>query len=174
MPSIIEDSRNKIGHHRLKNEYWEAEEVGVFRCALAVGDYARPPRVSVDTKADIYELAMDIDQEHERFRNEMIRAREMGTLLVILVENGDGVTDLPGLAAWSEPDAHFAARRQKSKGKVKRRVDGSRLAKACATMQSRYGCRFEFCAPEEAGRRVLELLDGEGGPYDHPEEEAPR
>ena len=151
--NIIEDTRNRVGSHAAKNDYWSGEGVSVFRSKLAVGDYCLPPRVSVDSKASIQELAMDIDQEHERFRRELIAARDMGTRLVILVENVHGVRCLADLAKWTEPDHEF--RRRKF---AQRRIDGRRIAKACMTMQDRYGCRFHFCAPEEAGERVLQIL----------------
>lgn len=154
--NIIEDTRNRVGSHVAKNDYWSGEGVNVFRSKLAVGDYCLPPRVSVDSKASIQELAMDIDQEHERFRRELIAARDMGTRLVILVENAHGVCCLADLAKWTEPDNEF--RRRKF---AQRRIDGRRIAKACITMQDRYGCAFVFCSPEEAGEKVLRILGKE-------------
>lgn len=154
--NIIEDTRNRVGSHAAKNDYWSGEGVSVFRSKLAVGDYCLPPRVSVDSKASIQELAMDIDQEHERFRRELIAARDMGTRLVILVENVHGVRCLADLAKWTEPDHEF--RRRKF---AQRRIDGRRIAKACMTMQDRYGCVFAFCSPEEAGDKVLRILGKE-------------
>lgn len=153
--SIIEDTRNKIGSHEAKNEYWIANGIVVTRSKLAVGDYCIAPSVAVDSKASIQELAMDIDHEHERFRRELIKAKEMGIALTVLVENEDGVRDLNGLAAWEEPAASFARRRN-----AKRRISGMRLAKACMTMSDRYGVEWAFCAPEDAGARVVEILEG--------------
>ena len=46
------------------------------------------------------------------------------------MENEDGVGDLEGLAAWSESPENYARRKF-----AKRRLHGSRLAKACATME---------------------------------------
>lgn len=154
--NIIEDTRNRVGSHVAKNDYWSGEGVNVFRSKLAVGDYCLPPRVSVDSKASIQELAMDIDQEHERFRRELIAARDMGTKLVILVENAHGIRCLADLARWTEPENEF--RRRKF---AQRRIDGKRIAKACITMQDRYGCAFAFCSPEEAGEKVLRILGKE-------------
>ena len=37
------------------------------------------------------------------------------------------------------------------------------MAKACATMSRKYGVRFEFCTPEEAAGRVVEILTEGGG-----------
>lgn len=155
--TIIEDTRQQAGKHEAKREWWEREGVAVVRSKLAFGDYALPPAASVDTKMSIAELAMDIDQQHERFRAECAGARDAGCALVILVENDDGVRDLASLAAWRESDRQFALRKR-----AVRRIDGSRLAKACMTMHRKYGVRFEFCAPGEAARRVIEILTEEG------------
>lgn len=162
MRGVIIDSRQQKGKHDLKHNYFEEAGVATVRCALPVGDYALMPALSVDTKASIYELAMDIDQEHERFRNEQIKAKDNGTLLVILVENEDGVTDLESLIQWREDRHHFKMRRAKSGNMYARQIEGERLAKACRTMAKRYGTVFDFCSPEEAGERVKRWL----GEYD--------
>lgn len=161
--SLIEDTRNRVGSHVAKNDYWSGEGVNVFRSKLAVGDYCLPPRVSVDSKASIQELAMDIDQEHDRFRRELIAARDMGTKLVILVENAHGIRCLADLARWMEPENEF--RRRKF---AQRRINGKRIAKACMTMQDRYGCAFVFCSPEEAGEKVLQILGKEAADGGNP------
>lgn len=155
--TLIEDTRQQAGKHDAKHEWWGSEGVAVIRSKLAFGDYALPPIVSVDTKKDIAELAMDIDQQHERFRAECVGAREAGCLLVVLVENDEGVRSLADLAAWREGSGAFARRKN-----AVRRIDGARLSKACRTMQRKYGVRFEFCAPEDAARRVVEILTKEG------------
>lgn len=156
--TIIEDTRQQADKHTEKHEWWGREGVSIIRCKLAYGDYILPPLVSVDTKKDIAELAMDIDQQHTRFRAECVGAREAGCQLVILVDNKDGVKSLNDLAAWKESPEQFAKRKQ-----AVRKLEGSRLAKACATMSRKYGVRFEFCTPEEAAGRVVEILTEGGG-----------
>ena len=151
----LEDTRQQAGKHKLKHEWWRGHDVALVRSKLAFGDYCLPPAVAVDTKANLLELAANIDAEHERFRRELVGARDAGVRLVILVENEDGVTDLDTLSRWRESDADY--RRRKF---AQRRIEGSRLAKACATMERRYGVTFLFCAPEDAARVVTEILEG--------------
>lgn len=154
---LIEDSRQQKGRHEHKHNWWGSHDVSLIRCKIAYGDYCLPPVVSVDTKASISELAFDIDHDHVRFKREIVGARDAGVQLVVLVENTDGVRDLEDLSEWSESPEDYARRKF-----AKRRLRGSRLAKACATMAERYGVRFEFCAPEEAAERIVEIL-AEGG-----------
>ena len=168
MTVIFEDTRQKPSQHELKRSYFESCGWTIERTKLYVGDYMVPGGlVSVDTKADIYELASNVRQEHERFKRECVKAQEAGYRLVVLVENEDGIASLFDLADWIEPASHYAARVRKSGGKVKRRFSGTSLYKACKTMTERYGVEFEFCAPSTAGARVLEILEGgEHGGWD--------
>lgn len=154
---LIEDSRQQRGRHERKHDWWGSHGVSLVKCKIAYGDYCLPPVVSVDTKASISELAYDIGHDHARFKREVVGARGAGVQLVVLVENEDGVGDLEGLAAWSESPENYARRKF-----AKRRLHGSRLAKACATMEERCGVRFEFCAPGEAAERIVAILK-EGG-----------
>lgn len=158
-PTLQIDSRQRKGLHEAKHEYFRSLGIHCVRTKLYVGDYMFVGgTVSCDTKRDLQELAADIDQQHDRFRRELENARDAGIDLTVLVENAHGIRSLSDLAAWREPDADFARRRN-----AKRRIDGMRLAKACATMADRYGVSWAFCAPEDAGAKVIEILEGRCG-----------
>lgn len=159
--TLICDSRQQAGKHEHKNEWWESEGVPTLRCKLPFGDYAWMYPVSVDSKKDIYELAQNIDQQHDRFRRECVGARDAGCQLVVLVENEDGVDSLDKLASWNETPSHYSMRRRASGNMNARRIQGVRLAKACATMEAKYGVRFEFCSPGESAQRILDILGGD-------------
>ena len=150
---IIEDTRQKIGKHSIKNEYWQRQGHSVIRCQLPFGDYVRMPSIAVDTKADIHEIAQNLLHDHARFRDECIGAYQCRCQLVILIENVEGVMSLTDLSRWKESTQHFNERHGKQ------RFVGSRLVKIMNTMTERYGVRWEFCTPNEAGRRVIEILD---------------
>ena len=156
--ALLCDTRQKQGKHCAKEEWWESNGVPTVRSKVPFGDYCLAPARSVDTKRSIYELAQDIDQEHDRFRRELIAARDAECELTILVENDEGVRSITDLAEWSEPTWHLDMRKKMSGNKKARRIDGSRLAKACATMEKRYGARFEFCGAEEAAEAIVEIL----------------
>ena len=152
MRTLIEDSRQQRGKHEIKHAAWDERGINIYRCALPCGDYALPPAVAVDTKAGLAEIAGNIGgstEEHERFRRELIRARDMGTHLYILVENTENVRCLMDVMRWvnlrllESPKA----------------ITGERLAKAMRTMEIRYGCNFVFCRPEEAACVIFKILE---------------
>ena len=164
MPTLVEDTRQQTSQHVEKNAYWKSVGQHVVRSKLIAGDYMFVGgTVSVDTKRSILELASNIDQQHDRFRRELVNARECGIELHFLVENADGVRDLPTLARWQNPRRFVNAKRG-----LRPPIDGRRMAKACATMEERYGCFFHFCTPEEAGARVLEILGKEAADGGNP------
>ena len=87
---LLEDTRNQVGKHDKKNEYFSKNGIEVRRTKLYCGDYTLPTNQSVciDTKKDIQELIGDIcGKSHERFRNELIRAQESNIKLIILTED---------------------------------------------------------------------------------------
>lgn len=161
MTTIIEDSRQKIGQHNTKNAYFFEHGISVVRSKLPYGDYALCPQIAVDTKKDIYELAMDIDQQHQRFKKECINARDNGCKLYVLVENDFKIASLCDLSKWVEPDSHFNMRKSKSGNPRTRTIQGERLARACSTMSTRYGVQFLFCSPEQSGEIIIKLLKGD-------------
>lgn len=159
MRAIHVDKRQQKGKHDLKHEMLREAGATLVSHSLDVGDYAQAPRCSVDTKRDIYELAACITTQHKRFAAECDRAKEQGTLLVILTENDQGIANVADLFAWIEPDSDFERRCEKSKGRVKKRLIGSTLAKACETMHADHGTYFAFCPPSEAAAKIIEILE---------------
>lgn len=146
--TIIEDTRQKSGMHELKHQHFEEMGVELVRNMLPFGDYALPPSVSVDTKADMSEIASNIGSDHKRFKRECIAARDAGCQLIILVENTEGIACVNDVHKWVNPELIYRPRA----------ITGERLQKAMLTMHERYGVRFEFCKPEESAKRIMELL----------------
>lgn len=101
------------------------------------------------------------------FHRGLVRAQMRGIQLYILVENKDGVKCIDDLFRWANPSfiRYRQIEKKHSEGKwghvplPKREPSrGAEIAKACLTMQLRYGCKFEFCKPEESAKRIIELL----------------
>lgn len=116
---------------------------------LYVGDYQSldNPRLVIDRKKNLVELCGNVCQQHERFRNELLRAQDAGIQLIILVEEG-GISQLEDVYFWDNP------RRKKSP----KATTGKALYKSLVTIRDRYNVRFEFCRKSETGKRIVELL----------------
>ena len=145
---LVEDTRQKSGMHEIKHKCFEEMGVELVRNMLPFGDYALPPSISVDTKADMAEIASNIGSDHQRFKRECIAARNAGCRLIILVENTDGITCVNDVHKWVNPEQIYRPRA----------ITGERLQKAMVTMSERYGVQFEFCEPGDAAKRIMELL----------------
>lgn len=147
---IQEDTRQKAGKHDIKHTYFSEHGVELVRCKLPFGDYALVPSISIDTKENMDEIAMNIcGSEHKRFINECKAAKAAGCSLVILVENTLGITDISQVHKWINPRVVYSSKC----------VQGPRLQKAMETISERYGVRFMFCRPEDAGRIITEILN---------------
>lgn len=146
--TILTDTRQKKGQHCIKEQYFDEHAINTIRTKLVFGDYCLPPTISVDTKANMAEIASNIGSDHKRFKNECVAARDAGCQLIILVENNEGITCVNDVHKWVNPDLIYRPRA----------ITGERLQKAMQTMSERYGVRFEFCSPEESAGKIIELL----------------
>lgn len=174
---LLEDSRQQEGKHQYKRRYFEEHGIKVERTKLYVGDYTLPTNQSVciDTKKDLQEVVMDIcGAEHERFRDECIRAKEAGIKLYILIEEDQTdesghyvVNSLSDVHRWQNPRRNIRVKKDgKWVQKYPKATTGGVLKKAMITMMYRYGCEFVFCRKKDAGKKILELLGVEDGRED--------
>lgn len=167
---IQSDTRQKLKHHERKEVYFESRGYRVVKSKLLVGDYSLPNRtnISVDTKASIGELYSNLIQDHERFRAECALAQDCGIKLVILVENDQDIRSIEAVKHWKNPRmfAYYKKRKaclHRGLEPPKPPASNVQLVKIMWSMQKKYGVEFQFCSPEEAGRRVLEILEGNDG-----------
>ena len=149
---LIEDTRQVVGKHKLKNEYFEKMGIEVVRSKLLFGDYATPqnPNIAIDTKKDIQELIIDVTKDHERFKRELQLAKKCGAKLIILIED-EKVTCINDLYTW------YNWRLKKSPKATK----GSTLAKMLYTIEHNtedYNCQFIFTKKSECGAKIIDLL----------------
>ena len=128
---------------------------------LMVGDYMNydNPRVIVDRKQNLTEVCSNVCQDHDRFRRELVLAKENGIKLIILCEHGKDIKSLEDVIFWKNPRSE---KRKKIDGKWQtvqtNAMKGDVLYKILTTLQEKYGCEFQFCTKEETGKRIIELL----------------
>lgn len=117
---------------------------------LYVGDYMNydNPRLVVDRKQNLTELASNVCQDHDRFRNEIIRANENGIHIIFLCEHGQGIDCLEDVIFWKNP-------RLKKSNKA---ITGEKLYNILTTIERKYGVEFLFCSKAQTGTEIIRLL----------------
>lgn len=129
-------------------------------------------KVAVDTKKDLQEIIGNIcGKQHARFKDEICLAQNNGIKLIVLIENKDGIKEIRDLFRWQNPRMHrynkilFMHRIGKWQNIPEPKsppTSGQTLAKAMLTIQSKYGCEFIFCTPDESPKKIVEILTKEG------------
>lgn len=160
------DSREKARAIRKIIKTFDRADVKYFTSKLLVGDYMSldNPRIIIDRKQNLNELCGNVCQQHERFKKELIRARDAGIQLIFLVEHGPDISSLEDVYFWKNPRKHEVrwrwvdGKREKYIASVKA-VDGEQLYKSLCTIRDRYGAKFEFCEKNDTGNRIIELLE---------------
>ena len=164
---IQSDSRQKRNHHKAKEAYFEQRGIRVIHSKLLCGDYTIPSdgSISIDTKANISELYSNLIQQHDRFHNECVLAKEAGIKLIILVENTDGVKNVEDLKYWKNPQYFRYWKAKKKAEKIGTKIpkppaSNVQLIKIMHAMSRDYGVEFMFCKPDESGAKIVEMLGG--------------
>ena len=167
---IVMDTREHKGKKDHILSALETMGILVVRSKMYVGDWTllHDQRVCIDTKKDMQEVYGNLIGDHERFRNECIRARDAGIRLVVLVEE-TGIRDVKDVAAWVNPRAVQyqqrldgtlnpycrAAKRPMPKAPP---VSSKRLAGIMQTMAENYGVTWAFCEKEKTGETICQIL----------------
>ena len=167
MEIIIDTREHKAEAERIQKQL-DALGHKTFRSKLFVGDYQSldNARLVVDRKKDLQELCGNVCQQHERFRNELLRAEEAGIQIIVLVEHGRAIKTLTDVFFWDNPRSKKTAIKMVD-GHPQRvpcypkAISGETLYKTLETLSRRYKVRFEFCTQSETGKRIAELLGGE-------------
>ena len=123
------------------------------------------PRLVIDRKKDLQEICGNVTQQHERFRNELVRAQEQGIKIIILCEHGEGIETLEDVFFWENPRLKPSKWIMKDGHPVKvpestKATSGKALYKCLNTISERYGVEFHFCDPADTGAKIMELLGG--------------
>lgn len=145
------DSREKARAIQKILAEFDNQGVKHFVSKLPVGDYMNldNPKVVVDRKQGLPEIAVNVGQDHARFKRELERAQEYGIHLIFLVEHGGSIKTLEDVQNWNNPRLkdHPLA------------LTGTRLYKIMLTMQNKYGIEWLFCDKRCTGKRIIEILD---------------
>ena len=168
--NIIIDTREKPKAIEKIISEFDLQGVKYVRSKLFCGDYQSldNARLVIDRKQDLQELCGNVCQQHERFKNELIRAIEQGIKIVILCEHGKDIGSMDDVLFWQNPRRTMVRWKTVNGKKVKevvsaKAVNGNQLYKSLCTIRDRYNVDFVFCNKNETGKKIIEIL---GGAYD--------
>lgn len=150
---IIVDTREKPKAIEKILEYFDTNGFEYERSKLLFGDYMdyNHPDLVIDRKQNIEELAKNCTTDHERFRNELERAKKAGASLVILVEQSRykdrdkwvDVKTIEDLMLWTSPHTT---------------IIGEKVYRVLVSWTSKYDLRVVFCDKRKTGRKITEIL----------------
>lgn len=153
---------------RIKKQIERIPGIRIIRSKLYVGDYMSldNPRLVIDRKKDLQELCGNVTQQHKRFRDELIRAKEHGIKMVVLCEHGDDIQELEDVIFWVNPRSEEMEWKMVNGHPMKvykypKATRGDQLYKSLCTIKDRYGVDFRFCNKTETGAEIVRILGGD-------------
>jgi len=147
---IIQDTREKMGKHEHVLKEFQALGINVIREPLPIGDYALQDDWStvIDTKQDLFEVINNLTSQHERFRKELIKAKNFKIQLIVLIEqNFDSIYDIQ---FWRVPTF--------KNGKPRTLMKPETLMKIMLTTEQKYGVKYMFCDKNNTAYTILDIL----------------
>lgn len=140
---LYEDTRQKSNKHDNVHRYCKDNSIDIVPMYLNVGDYMLPNgKTSVDTKADLLELANDLYRDKLAFNKKYKKCLADGIKLIVLVEQP--ITSLSQLLKWT--NSHT-------------KVTGKMLYDMMKVLQLSYGVQFCFCSKDKTGENIIKLLN---------------
>ena len=151
---IVCDTREQKDTHI--TEWFEQNGIRTVRSKLYVGDYAllNDQSVCIDRKAGLQEVYGNIVQQHDRFKAELIRARDANIKILFLVEQPE-IMRLADVADWHNPRFAIWVKRGRKGWPPMPSVS---LMKAMKSISEKYGAEWEFCDKTQTARRIVEVL----------------
>jgi hypothetical protein len=148
---IIQDFREKHGHHNSIEQYCKENNILLYRMKLEVGDYMLGTfqngkyvpigNISVDTKQDLSELATDLYKDKLAFNKKYRKCYDNKIQLYVLVEQE--VKTLRDIVTWSSPHT---------------RVNGRLLLDMIDRLRKSYGVKFVFCPKNQTAQNIIKIL----------------
>lgn len=148
--------------HQDKNQwildYFFQNDISYRYVSMPTADYSLSDdkKILVDRKSGIMEVANNCFQDHERFRNEMIRANSTGQKLYILIED-EFIYNLKGVQYFKIPKFKSTTSKHK-RGEAKAKFDPSTLMKVMTTQEEKYGIKYVFCKHDDIPKMIVKLL----------------
>lgn len=155
---ILIDSREKPRAITKIIDTFQQRGIRYDTCKLYIGDYQDHgnPRLVVDRKQNVNELATNCTTDRDRFKRELERAKETGTHVVVLVEQktyGSGkdrkaLETIEDLMLWKSKYCN---------------VPGERVFRVLNAWTVKYPLTVRFCAKKDTGAEIIKILGGEYG-----------
>ena len=156
------DSREKARAIKKVLAEFDKQKVNHFVSKLYVGDYMSydNPYLVIDRKQNLSEICSNVCQQHERFRNEIVRANEAGIKIIFLIEHGKGSETLEDIIWWENPRRYKRVKDRYGNYKdiETKAMNGETLYKILSTMKNKYDIDFEFCSKADTGKKIIDLL----------------
>ena len=153
---IIVDTREKPRAIVKILAEFDRRGVEYVRQKLDFADYADPdrlPGIVIDRKQNLNEVASNVTVDRKRFVREIERCNRAGCRMILLVEHGNQIRELKDVIGWKN-------QRLKQSPYA---VSGERLYRIMKAMEIYYGIEWLFCNKQSTGRRIIELIGGDGG-----------
>lgn len=160
------DSREKARAIKKIVEEFDRQNIQHPISKLMVGDYMNydNPRLIIDRKQNLSELCSNVCQNHERFRRELVLAKENEIQMIFLVEHGKDVRRLEDVIWWENPRRWKRVKNPETgrwEDVETKAMQGEVLYKILKTQERKYGCRFMFCEKKDTGKEIIRILSGE-------------
>jgi ribosome-associated protein len=132
-------------------DYFDSQSIEWFVSKLPCGDYANPQNMKtiVELKHShndgLQELVMNLCRtvNHQRFKNEILLAKKIGVENFIVLIASKDITNVDEIHLWKNKYG---------------KVNPETFEKIVKTFRDKYNIKFEFCKPNECGKKIIELL----------------
>ena len=133
-------------------DYFDNQGIEWFVSKLPCGDYANPQNMKtvIELKHShndgLQELVMNLCQtvNHQRFKNEILLAKKIGVENFIVLIASKDITNVDEIHLWKNKYG---------------KVNPETFEKIVKTFKNKYNIQFEFCKPNECGKKIIELLN---------------
>lgn len=130
---------------------FDKQHIKHINSKLYAGDYIalENPFLIIDRKQNIREIATNATREHERFKAELQRVKDIGAHMIVLIQedkiDGRPITSLDDIMLWKPKPGQGT-------------VSGMRVYKILAYWSKIYPVSFEFVSKRDTGKRIIEIL----------------